>query len=244
MKLVICDDNLEDLAKLKRLLQIYRRRCPDIRIETELFSDAAPLLQQIRREEPADIYILDILLSDLTGIDLGTEIRKKNGKSVIIYVTSSDSFALDAYNIFAARYLLKPVDENRFFETMDYALFNSGTKTQLVYLVKTKNGLESIPYPEIEYIENCSRKLEIHLVNKDKITSIYMRQSFEEETKELLTAKNFIYVHKSFLINLNCVRKLSQSHLVMNSGASIPVSRKRIPDVKKEYLLFVSGQYH
>ena len=52
------------------VLQIYRRRCPDIRIETELFSDAAPLLQQIRREEPADIYILDILLSDLTGIAL------------------------------------------------------------------------------------------------------------------------------------------------------------------------------
>ena len=44
MKLVICDDNLDDLAKLERLLQIYRRRCPDIRIETELFSDAAPLL--------------------------------------------------------------------------------------------------------------------------------------------------------------------------------------------------------
>ena len=112
-----------------------------------------------------------------------------------------------------------------------------------VYLVKTKDGLEAIPYPEIEYIENSARRLEIHLVNGKKTTSIYLRKSFEAETKELANARNFIYVHKSFLINLDYVRKLKQGCVLMESGTSIPVSRKGSFDVKKEYLLFISEQY-
>ncbi len=243
MKLVICDDNFDDLANLEQLLQRYRLRCPGIRFETECFSDAALLLQKIQTEAPADIYILDIILSGLNGIDLGNEILRNSGKSIIIYVTSSDSFALDAYDIHAVRYLLKPVAESRLFEALDYALSHLDSGRQSLYLVKTRNGLESIPYSEIEYIENSARKLEIHLVNRHKITSIYMRHSFEEATKELIIAGNFIYVHKSFLINLSCVRKLNQNSLILNSGISIPVSRKRIPDVKKAYLMFVSEQY-
>ena len=109
--------------------------------------------------------------------------------------------------------------------------------------MKTREGLESIPYSRIEYIENSSRKLEIHLTDGRKITSIYIRKSFEEETRELINARNFMCVHKSFLVNLNYVRRLNQSDVVMDSGIRIPVSKKSFLDVKKKYLLFISDQY-
>lgn len=112
-----------------------------------------------------------------------------------------------------------------------------------VYLVKTKNGLVSLPYSKIEYIENSSRMLEIYLSNGKLVQSIFIRKSFDEEIKELITQDNFIQVHKSFMINLKYVKQMVQNNMVMESGKMIPVSKKRISDVKKEYLLFVSKQY-
>ena len=82
----------------------------------------------------------------------------------------------------------------------------------------------------------------MHLIHGERVTSILIRKSFEEETKELMDDRNFICVHKSFLINVNHVRRLNQDHVVMDSGANIPVSKKRALKVKKEYLLFISDQ--
>lgn len=243
MQFVICDDNMENLTELETMFFRYSARFPGLSFSLEKFTDAALLLHKIQHEKLADIYILDIVMSDISGIDLGHEIRKRSEKSIIIFTTASDNFALAAYDIQAIRYLIKPVDENRFYEALDYALTHIKIEKESVFAVKTKNGLESVPYREIEYIENSARKLDIHLTNKKKITSIYIRKSFEEEVKELLCFKNFLCVHKSFLINLNCVRTLKQNHAIMVNGDSIPISRKNAFHVKKEYLLFISDQY-
>ena len=75
------------------------------------------------------------------------------------------------------------------------------------------------------------------------LTSIYIRTSFDKEIKELEDDKSFLRVHKSFLINLNYVKKLTKNIMIMENGRNIPVSRSSALDVKKEYLLFVSQQY-
>ncbi len=243
MQVIICDDNKEDLTKLEKLLIEYNTYCPGIPFEIEKFSDASVLFDKIQNEEPADIYILDIVMSKITGIDLGAQIRKTNTKSIIIYVTTSDGFALDAYDIHAIRHLLKPVLKSSFFEAIDSALSYLNIKEESVYLVKTKEGLLSVPYSKIEYIENCSRKLNVHLVDGETITSIFIRKSFDEEIKDLIQNRNFIRVHKSFLVNLKYIKKLTRNDVTMDSGMNIPVSRKSSLDVKKEYLLFVSEQY-
>jgi DNA-binding LytR/AlgR family response regulator len=243
MRLVICDDDLTDLTDLENLLLKYSACHCGVNFEIDKFSDASLLLQNIQEEKPADLYILDIIMSEMTGIDLGREIRKNSQKSIIIYVSSSDDFAMNAYDIHAVRYLLKPIEESRFFEALDYALAQTAPLKRPVYLVKTKKGLESIAYSEIEYIESASRRLEIHLTDGTKITSIYIRKSFEVEIKEFLHSSDFICVHKSFLINLSQVRTINQNSVTMDSGVNIPVSRKNFLNLKKAYLSFISDQY-
>lgn len=112
-----------------------------------------------------------------------------------------------------------------------------------MYPIKTKNGLQSVSCSKIEYVENASRMLNVHLTDGSTITSIFIRKSFEEELGELIHNKCFLQVHKSFLINLNHVKKLDGNNIIMSSGANIPVSKKNISNVKRQYLLFVSGQY-
>lgn len=147
MKVVVCDDNIDDLKNIKGLLTKYKKLNKDVQLETEYFTDSAELYRQIQAKAHSDIYILDMIMSKRTGIDIGTLIRNTDKNNVIIYITSSDDFAFEAFCVHAARYLLKPVQEELFIEALDCAVSGISKKTKNpMYTVKTKEGLVSIPY--------------------------------------------------------------------------------------------------
>lgn len=243
MKIIICDDSIEDLLKIEKLLLKYKKFYPNTSFEVEKFSDASQLYNNIQNNQLADIYILDIIMSEKNGIDIGHQIRKSNSNNIIIYTTCSSDFALEAYEVCAVRYILKPINENKIFEALNYALSYINIKKESSYLIKTKNGLVPVPYSQIEYIENSSRKLEAHLTNGKTIRSILIRKSFEEEISELIKEAQFTQVHKSFLINLKYIKQLAKNSAIMESGKNIPISQKRAVAVKKEYLVFFSEYY-
>lgn len=243
MKIIICDDSIEDLLKIEKLLLKYKKFYPNTSFEIEKFSDASQLYNNIKNNQLADIYILDIIMSEKNGIDIGHQIRKSNSNNIIIYTTCSSDFALEAYEVCAVRYILKPINENKIFEALNYAMSYINIKKESSYLIKTKNGLVPVPYSQIEYIENSSRKLEAHLTNGKTIRSIFIRKSFEEEISELIKEAQFTQVHKSFLINLKYIKQLAKNSAIMESGKNIPISQKRAVAVKKEYLVFFSEYY-
>lgn len=244
MKIVVCDDSTEDLKIIRGLLTKYKENNNNTEIETAYFKDSAQLYRKIQKEAQGDIYMLDMIMSHKSGIDIGALIRNTDENSVIIYITSSDDFALEAYGVHAVRYLLKPVREELFTEALDYAISSiSKDKRDAVYQVKTKEGLVAVPYSRIEYIENYSRMLHICLTDGKCIESIFIRKSFDEAIRPFAENQGFLKVHKSFLVNLCHVDKLGQGSIIMESGAVIPISKTRAADVKKEYLKFVSEQY-
>lgn len=159
MKITICDDSIKDLLDTEKLLLKYKTQYPDKDFEVEKYTDPSRLFQKIAEGRLTDIYILDMLMPKRTGIDLGRQIRMSGSENIIIYITSSEDYALDAYEVRAVRYLLKPLDEVRLFEALDYALSYTMAKTGPTYMIRTKNGLLSRAYSKIEYIESAARKL-------------------------------------------------------------------------------------
>lgn len=244
MKIVLCDDDIQDLLKIEKMVLKYKMLCPGRDIVLEKFSDSSKLYQSISEGNLSDIYILDMLMPNLTGIDLGNQIRKSESESIIIYITSSEDYALDAYGVYAHRYILKPVSEDKLFEALDHSFSCKEAKQDSVYLLKTKGSLVQVRYSEIEYIENANRRLEVHMVNGEILKSLVIRKSFEEEIQEIAKKDNFWQVHKSFLVNFDYVKQLTQNSIMMKSGKKVPVSKARTAKVKREYLLFVSSKYN
>lgn len=241
MKITICDDSIMDLLHIEKLLLKYKSLHPDKDFELEKFSDPSRLYQIISTGKLTDIYILDMLMPRRTGIDIGNLIRTSGSDSVIIYITSSEDYALDAYGVRAVRYLLKPIDENKLFEALDYSFSYAKLRVDSLCLIKTKEGLLQRPYSKIEYVENAGRKLEVHMTDGEVLKSLFIRKSFEEETREIAAQRNFLQIHKSFLVNLDYVKQLASDSVIMESGKRLPVSRAKAANVKREYLLFVSG---
>lgn len=243
MKITLCDDSIKDLLHIEKLLLKYKTLYPNQNFDLEKFSDPSRLHHKISEGKLTDIYILDMLMPRWSGIDLGNQIRMAGCESVIIYITSSDDYAMDAYGVRAIRYLLKPVDEGKLFEALDYALSYTQIKTEPVCLIKTKEGIIKQPYSGIEYIENVSRKLAVHLSDGEVLQSLFIRKTFEEEVQEIADKNNFQQIHKSFLVNLDYVKQLTPDSVILKSGIELPVSKSKAAKVKREYLLFVSEKY-
>ncbi len=76
MKVVICDDCIRDLHNVEKLLEKYRESVAGIRFEIEKFSDACILYDRISEGKLADIYVLDMIMSERSGIDIGSLLRR------------------------------------------------------------------------------------------------------------------------------------------------------------------------
>lgn len=243
MKVVICDDNLEDLSELEKLLIKYKEKNAATSFDIYKYTDSTQLYQNITEKNYADIYILDVLMPHKSGIDIGELIRIDQRDSIIIYTTTSEEYALDAYNIHAGRYLIKPLDEDKFNEAMEYALSSISEKKEPDFIMKTNSGLVSIPFSKIEYVENVSRTVCLYLTNKKIVKGLTIRTSFEDHAQELLCNDNFIQVHKSFIVNMEYIEKLSQESLTVVSEVIIPISKKKSQAVKHKYLDYVTKKY-
>ncbi len=240
IRVAICDDEPKTLQCLKEAVARYGKR-KNLDLAVELFASSRDLEAQIETR-PFQIYILDMLMPQMNGIELGQSVRKADAQAVIIYLTSTMDFAYQAFGVFAQRYLLKPLKEPELYEAMDFAAANIH-KLHMALNVNTSDGIQRVFYHEIEYVENAARALHIFATDGKEIVSRLLRRSFENDMECLLQSREFIQTHKSFIVNLNYVKLYSQGQITMRSGAQIPVSKSRQSETKRAYLQYISEHY-
>ena len=117
MKIAVCDDDIAELNNICEILNNYfEEKKYDIYISK--FGSSVELASIIQKEK-FDIYILDIVMPVLSGMNLATEIRSFDKASDIIFLTSSPEFAVESYCVKATDYILKPVDKNRLLNSIN-----------------------------------------------------------------------------------------------------------------------------
>ena len=106
LRIAICDDEENQLRKTAALLEDYLRIRPECSGQVETFLAGETLLKRAEAAGGFDLYILDILMPDLSGIDVGRKLRQLENGGEIIYLTTSNDFAADSYEVQAFFYLL------------------------------------------------------------------------------------------------------------------------------------------
>lgn len=243
MRLAICDDDERELNVLRDELAEYQRQHAAESIVYTIFRDPMELLADDEKQA-FDVAVLDIMMPKMNGIDLGRKIKEGNQDTILIFLTSSTDFALDAYGIHAERYIIKPVVRDQLFEALDYAL-KAKNKSSRFFSVKTSDGMVAVKYEQILYIEMSSRKMLVHLTDGEDLTSIYLRSTFFETVAELVDSKSFVITHKSFLANMAYIKSYSSSRLILQYKKDspeiyVPISRQHVNSVKQSYLQFMA----
>lgn len=204
---VLCDDNLNVLKKLEKMLEsVLIRNKFDAQI---VLSTTRPdELMNYIRNHTVNVVFLDIeLRSNITGLDLADMIRKKDKNVYIIFTTGHLEYGLVAYRYKTFDYLPKPVTPERLEDTI-IRLFEdvSGTQTNFVRL---DNNKTIIRQDSIQYIQKDGMKVIFHTDTRDYETY----SSFKKILPQL--PNQFMQCHKSYIVNLKKVTDIDTTKSVV-----------------------------
>ena len=109
LHIALVDDDARELERTGTLVE----RWQDAPSRFAAFSSARALLAAMDAGADFDLYLLDVVMPEMDGIELGRAIRERDKDGAIIFLTTSPDFALDSYEVWPLQYLLKPVDAAR-----------------------------------------------------------------------------------------------------------------------------------
>ena len=236
--IAICEDDLNTSRRIAAFVRDYQKQRPGRIDRVGLFSSSSALLEHVEQKEGFDIYLLDIVMPGLSGIEAARRLKVRGGRQTVVFLTSSEDFALDAYRVGAMQYLVKPVAAQELFSVLDHALELIGRNASKSILVSTIRGRENLPLSSIVYVECRNHILTYHLADGTALPGRTIRTSFEVAMEPLLQERNFIHPHKSFILNADFVERLTSQVFVMTGGAEIPITKSRYSQARSRYLQY------
>lgn len=238
MKIAICDDDEYYREQIGNLLKKYISQNKNREISLSVFSDPEELLEVTKKNGGFDIFILDIVMTDMNGIELGHELRENGYDGKIIYLTSSEEFAVDSYSVGAFNYILKPWKDENVISILDKAVLSVLNKTEKYILVKTKESSIKIPFDSVLYAELADRSIVYHLTNGKIIESTTLRTKFIEAIQCFLGEKSFILCGASRLINMRHITEIDKEAVIFDENKKVFFSKKICRDLRTAWIDF------
>lgn len=238
LRLAICDDDKRDLVKTANLSQEWSRRQNKPEIKLKTFRSPFHLLDDVSGGEAFDFFLLDILMPEMTGITLGEQLSQILAEPLIVYLSSSRDYYQDAFRLYAFNYICKPVERNILFPLFDKIANHLHKQDCNVFILKTAEGIQQIPFHMVVYAELLSHVCHFHLADGRHLKSLYLRSGFNQFLTPLLEQPNFIKTHTSFVVNLNYSNGLATNTLSLTTGDVVPVARSFAAKVQQSYISY------
>jgi DNA-binding LytR/AlgR family response regulator len=229
----ICDGDTAVRVMLGDFIERYRKET-GLNIQVLSYDDGEKLLRHYPFE--MDLIFLEIPFARMNGIEIARRIREVDAGVGIVFLTSVLGHVLEAYEVRADNYLIKPLRYSRFLKEVEQARVRRG---QNRFFIETNdNGVYKIYTKSIRYIETEDRNTQIH-TETDSILS-YKRM---KEHDAALFEPHFVRCHAAYIVNLLFFEKLEQNELVLITGERIPVSRQRKAEVVRAIeTLYMEGE--
>ncbi len=217
---------IEDQPPAQRILQKYIEDTGSLEIEG-IFSDAMQAMDLLRSES-VDLLFLDIHLPKISGIEF---LKTLPSAPAVILTTAYPDYALEGYELNVIDYLLKPFSFERFLKAVAKVPSRSGTKLTLPSNetksesrkeIFIKSGYEHlrIEISDILFIHSDSDYTEIVTANKKYLSSETLLYWIG-----YLASSNFARTHKSYLVNISKIKKLSGNQIHLSDSIRIPIGR-------------------
>ena len=168
------------------------------------------------------------------GIETGLRLRELGEDGEIIYLTASDGYAVDSYDVRAFFYLLKPVERERLYQVLDRAVEKLRRRREESILISTREGLRRFPLDRILYAERAGRVMRLHCVD-GVVYSVSLRASFRETAAPLLADPRFCLCGVSFVLNLRRVVGVEAQAALLDNGERVALPRAATPAFKEAW---------
>ena len=211
----------------------------NMKVRTDLFECAEEYL--FKAEQNAyDVIFLDISMRGQNGMELARQIREKEKDVILVFVTSDASYVFDGYEVGAYRYLMKPLDEEKLWEILDYARTQNAEDNGNYILVKKDGQSVRVDLKDMLYIEAQKHYVNLCMENKE---SINIKTAFTELLQETQEKSDTIFLtHRSYAVNIEKVVRIGRTECVLSDSSVIPVSRSFYKEVNEAFIKYHLGR--
>ncbi len=217
MNILVCDDVKEDADRLAALIAQS-----GFEAKTMVFTCASQVLDYFRSGANIDTCFLDIIMPKMNGIKLAEKLRENNFAKDIVFLTTSNDFASQSYQVQAFDYLLKPLTCEKVVDVMS-RLKKSKEKADKAGLpIMVQGSARFVLFRDISHVEVMGHTVYIRLLDK---STIKMYAAFCKIEEQLLMDSRFAKCHRSYIVNLSEIMKMANNELTMKNDAKIPISR-------------------
>ncbi|MEE5994262.1 MAG: LytTR family DNA-binding domain-containing protein [Oscillospiraceae bacterium] len=237
MNIAIIDDVPDEIKEVTALLKEYAV-LNHLEIEIDKFSCAEDFLRNYRPLRFTIIF-MDIYMNGMTGIEAVEMIRQKDNSSIIIFFTTSEEHRADAFHCHAYDYLIKPVQKESLFRTLDDLLRIKTMTNEPKLIFSSNRRAYSLPYAEIVYIRTESNGSN-YLVITDHAGSTYRtRMTFSAVSGMLLQDSRFLLLQSGVLVNLEHIAMLKDKYAVLDNGEQLAFSTRKTKEIRQIWQNFM-----
>ena len=230
MYIAVCDDQNEELDIVTELISGWQKE-HNISLRAKSFNSATELLDVAEREK-FTLYLLDVMMPGIDGLDTAREIRRFDDVADIVFLTTSPGFAYESYGVRALDYLLKPITRELLFPLLN-RVYRREQKPHEALTLKTGATLIRIPFSQLAYVEVIGKKLYFNLTDGEVREVVGSLKNYEPL---LLARPEFMRIHRSYIVNMFQTDKFSSNELHTFQGHNLPVSRLLYPQLQKDYM--------
>lgn len=232
LTVVVCDDEPIQVDTVVSYIKSF-----DINENIEIItaSNGEELMKKIENKK-IDIAFLDIEMESMNGIELGRKIRENYKDCIIVFITGFKGHAIEAFDLNAFSYILKPITETRFKKCMEDITLRLEEKIAFkeknsVFTVNNKDKAVKIKYQDIFYFEKLLNKIRIYTYNGE----YEYYGTLKKLKKELDIERSFIQCHQGYIVNISKIAELKDGNIYMRDIEElIPVSRRYKTQVRKK----------
>lgn len=232
MRVAICDDETDALDLLQSRLEQNGRAS-----QIKRFHAAQQLLDTVAAGERFDLVLMDIEWNQSqNGIDFASAVNEICPNTQMIFVTGHpdryfQQIFLKPVNL--CGYLGKPVDSVVLEQLLQKALEAISAREEQKLLVQHNGIVHALPLPKICYLESRGHQLIIHTTEEN--VTCYEQL---EKLKQRLPG-SFFQCHKSYLVNMDCIRRIEKNCILLKTGETLPVSKAKHADTRTAFFLYM-----
>lgn len=229
----MCDDESLVLERMKASVE----KVPEVQA-CDTFLEPEQLLGAVRSGCRYDIVIMDIEWNGKeAGIAAAEKLGRLDGEARIIYMTGYTRQYVQQIFLRPANlsgFLMKPVDEELLKENVRKVM-EEREASKRGLLVKSKSTVLSIPFDIILYLESAGHVVTIHTRNE--------QHSCYDRLEKLMgrLPETFLQCHKSYIVNMNEIRRIERNRIIMTNETEIPISKSRYGDTRSRYFRYMEG---
>ena len=238
MTICYCEDEPAQAKSFAIKIEQWAKN-KNMAVHTDLFESAEEYL--FKADQNAyDVIFLDISMKGQNGMELARQIREKEEDVILVFVTSDASYVFDGYEVGAYRYLMKPVEERKLWEILDYVRAQNATEEENYILVKKGSQSVRVNLRDVLYIEVQKHYVNLYLENAEPMTVKVVFAELLQKMQE--KSDTFLTTHRSYAVNIDKVVRIGRTECILSDGSSIPVSRSFYKAVNEAFIKYHLGR--